>query len=193
MIFKKPQKIYPNYELHVMTYSEHYLIAAMRFVATDTHEVEITEESYFDLKKGDKINYKLVPLDKEEKNIQTVNFFLSDPNKFKLSRDSCERTGCDFTLEATADGQGYIYIGEDAKKLKAAEVVEEEFDSSIAAKLREGEEKFYLYKMKANDAIQMLVNTPNVIVYVANKASCKGEQLAHCYEKQVSYQSPSIY
>lgn len=47
--------------------------------------------------------------------------------------------------------------------------------------------------MKANDAIQMVVNTPNVIVYVANKAICKGEQLTKCHEKQISYHNPSVY
>jgi hypothetical protein len=53
----------------MQTYTEHYLIGVMRFVASDLHEVEFGEESYFDLKKGEKINYKLIPMDKEETNI----------------------------------------------------------------------------------------------------------------------------
>lgn len=47
--------------------------------------------------------------------------------------------------------------------------------------------------MKANDAIQMLVNSPNVIIYVANKAVCTGEKLTVCHEKEINYHNPSIY
>ena len=71
--------------------------------------------------------------------------------------------------------------------------MELEFSKSIGGKLREGEEKFYLYKMKPNDAIQMVVNSPNVIVYAANKAICRGEQLTKCHEKQINYHNPTIY
>lgn len=36
----------------------------------------------------------MIALEAEEKNIQTVNFFISDSAKFKLSKDSCDRKGC---------------------------------------------------------------------------------------------------
>ena len=41
----------------------------MRFVGDDLHEVEFTEESYFELKKGDSISYKLLPLASEQTNV----------------------------------------------------------------------------------------------------------------------------
>lgn len=63
-------------------------------------------------------------LDEEEKNIQTVNIGISDPSAFTLSKESCERSGCEFTVEAKEDAKGSIYVGEDVKKQRAAEVVE---------------------------------------------------------------------
>ena len=94
---------------------------------------------------------------------------------------------------AQADGQGYIYLGQDTHGLKAAEVAYLQFTGSIGGTLREGEQKFYLYRLKAQTAVQILVNTPNVLVYAANRATCSGEQLSKCHQKLVSYHAPSIY
>lgn len=59
--------------------------------------------------------------------------------------------------------------------------------------MREGEEKFYLYKMKKDTSVQFLVNTPNVIVYLADKEKCPAPKLKECSEKQFSYHHPTIY
>jgi hypothetical protein len=70
----------------------------MRFYIGDLQDVEMGEESYFDLKKGEKISYHLVPLPKEAKGIDKINIFSSDNKLFTTNVSSCTSTGCNFTL-----------------------------------------------------------------------------------------------
>ncbi len=51
----------------------------------------------------------------------------------------------------------------------------------MRSKLREGEERFYEYKIGANQAVQMLVNSPSVVVYAADKKKCAAQNLSKCY------------
>jgi hypothetical protein len=60
--------------------------------------VELDEETYFDLKKGEKINFKIIPLDSTVKGIDKVNIFPSNDKIFKVNATSCPITGCDFSL-----------------------------------------------------------------------------------------------
>lgn len=46
------------------------------------------------------------------------------------------------------------------------------FEKSVTKKVREGEEVYFSHKLKADDAIQLLINTPNAIGYAASKAKC---------------------
>ena len=52
---------------------EEYLITTITVMASDVLDVELEEQSYFDLKKGQKIIYKIVPINKNITNIDTVN------------------------------------------------------------------------------------------------------------------------
>ena len=47
--------------------------------------------------------------------------------------------------------------------------------------------------MKKDTSAQFLVNTPNVIIYTADKKKCEVEKLKECSEKQFSYHHPTIY
>lgn len=96
------------------------------------------EESFFDLKKGEKISYQLVPLPKDTKGIDKINIFTSDSKLFTTNVSSCSSTGCNFTLEALDSGQGNIYIGESATR-KPTEIIIEEFTRSVTKTIREGE------------------------------------------------------
>jgi hypothetical protein len=58
------------------------------------------EESYFDLKKGEKISYKMAALPKDAKGIDKINIYAFEETKFKTNVSSCGPTGCEFTLEA---------------------------------------------------------------------------------------------
>lgn len=60
-VFKKPREKYDKMELEMRGVGN-TLIIQTNFVASDTQEVEFGEESYFSLKKGEKIKYHLVPL-----------------------------------------------------------------------------------------------------------------------------------
>lgn len=48
------------------------------------------------------------------------------------------KTGCEFSLEAKEEGQGYLYFGEADKKDEAERIVID-FDKSATHKMREGE------------------------------------------------------
>jgi hypothetical protein len=82
-----------------------------RFVTAEVHEIEIGELSFFDLKKGETIEYKLVPLSIEVKRVKKMYIFTSEPSKFAASASSCPTTGCTFTVKAEESGQGNLYIG----------------------------------------------------------------------------------
>jgi len=136
VVFKKAEEKYDEYELVIKSNAEEYLITTITVIASNTLDVELEEESYFDLKKGQKINYKMIPINKNITNIQTVNIELSDPKQFSISKSSCPRDGCEFTVEALSDAQGSIYIGEDTKGKKAAEIVLEQFKNAVTQKIR---------------------------------------------------------
>lgn len=80
----------------------------------------------------------MIPIDPNITNIKNINIFISNKEEFKLSRESCPREGCDFTVEALKDAQGSIYLGQDDKQ-KASEIVLEQFEKAVGAKVREGE------------------------------------------------------
>ena len=114
-VFKKPSQTYDSYYIKMRGLTEEYLISTTTVIASDLVEVSFQEESYFDLKKGETIEYQLKPLDKKDLNIEKINIENSNSSEFKISRDSCPKEGCKFTVEALVSSQGYIYIGEDIK------------------------------------------------------------------------------
>ena len=101
--------------------------------------MELEEESYFDLKKGQTINYKIIPINKNVTNIENVNIEISDSKLFSLSKSSCPRDGCEFIVEALSDAQGSVYIGQDIKGKKSEEIILEQFKNAVSEKIREGE------------------------------------------------------
>ena len=68
-----------------------------------------------------------------------MNIDISSAEEFQISRKSCPKEGCEFTVQALKDAQGSIYIGEDVNGKKATQIVIEEFNKAIGRKLREGE------------------------------------------------------
>ena len=50
-----------------------------------------------------------------------------------------------------------------------------------------------MYKMKKGTLAQFVVNTPNVIVQVADRAKCNPAQINQCHEKKFNYHHPTIY
>ena len=121
------------------------------------------------MKKGDKINYRMVPIGKDVENFDSVNIMTE--GAINTTKNSCGKDGCDFTVEATADGPGSIYLGEDTT-LRSKETIVEEFKTSITKKVREGDEMYFSTKLSGKKAYKLLVNTPNVIVYTANQKKC---------------------
>lgn len=59
------------------TTKEQTLMLRAKFIQADIHEVQLGELNFFDLKKGEAINYKLVPLDKEIEGIKEIHIFPS--------------------------------------------------------------------------------------------------------------------
>lgn len=54
----------------------------MDFISSERQEVNLGETSYFNLKKGDKINYKLVPQPSETDDSRLTHIFTSDDKLF---------------------------------------------------------------------------------------------------------------
>lgn len=59
-------------------------------------------------------------------------------------------------------------------------------------KVSEGDNVYFRKEIKANQAFQVVVNTPNVIVFAASKEKCAipGEE---CYERHGNIHKPFIY
>lgn len=75
------------------------LIIETRFVASDTQEVEMGEESYFSLQKGDKLKFHITPLVISDDNtIKRMYIFAEDAKQFKTNETSCDIKGCIFEL-----------------------------------------------------------------------------------------------
>lgn len=55
-----------------------YLITTVDLVSTNNPMVELEEEAYFELKKGQKIDFKMIPIDPNITNIKSVNIFISN-------------------------------------------------------------------------------------------------------------------
>jgi hypothetical protein len=55
-----------------------------------------------------------------------------------------------------------------------------------------GETHYYSYNAKANEAIQLLINAPSVVVYAASKEKCKVID-EKCYETSFNHHFPAIY
>jgi len=47
--------------------------------------------------------------------------------------------------------------------------------------------------MKANEALQLLVNSPSVIIYAASQEKCEVVDEEKCYEKSINSHNPAIY
>lgn len=110
-VFKKPQEEFNSYLLRLKSNVDSYLMTTVDIVSTDVPMVELEEQAYFELKKDQKINFKLMPIDANITNIHEIKIFLSSSESFKLSRETCPREGCDFTVEALKDASGSIYLG----------------------------------------------------------------------------------
>jgi hypothetical protein len=111
-VFKKPTEKYDKMELQLKGIGNE-LIVQTNYVAKDVQEIEFGEESYFALKKGEKLKYRLVPIvQSSDSNIKKMNIFLDDTKLFKINETSCEPKGCLFEVEAIESGKGSIYIGE---------------------------------------------------------------------------------
>ena len=77
-----------------------YFIFTMEVVVIDKPQVQFEEETFFDLKKGEKITFHLIAIEKNVTNIKKINLFLSNSSLFKIDKESCPETGCEFTVEA---------------------------------------------------------------------------------------------
>jgi hypothetical protein len=76
------------------------------------------------LKKGEKINYKLLGEAEEKSDSKKTFIFPSDQSKFTVSQKECGRKiGCEFTVEALQEGAGNIYLGQTEQKDPKEKVV----------------------------------------------------------------------
>jgi hypothetical protein len=52
---------------------------------------------------------------------------------------------------------------------------------------------YYQTPLKAKEAFQMVVNSPNVIIYAATQGHCPTQPSDECYEKVFNYHNPVIF
>lgn len=48
-------------------------------------------------------------------------------------------------------------------------------------------------KLKAKDAVQLLINTPNAVAYAATKTKCPTVDEDSCFDKVFTYHHPTIF
>jgi hypothetical protein len=109
VVFKRPGEEYRHLSIDIASKGADILVLSMNFVASETQEVKLSEVSYFALKKGEKVNYKLLGQEKSYSKKTVISS--SDHSKFATSRKQCAtKIGCEFTVEALGDGSGSIYL-----------------------------------------------------------------------------------
>ena len=64
---------------------------------------------------------------------------------------------------------GSLYVGENTEEKKPAEINYLQFETSITQKIYEGDFIYLRKKIQNLKAFQVVVNSPNVIVYAASK------------------------
>ena len=117
----------------------------LRLSDKEVAEVEGTEHSYFDLKKGEKVEYKLIEEpDAEDEDV--VHIYPSDDKKIKLNETSCKlKPGCLFNIEALEDVNGRIYLGGENTEAKEIIILDFKDTNKLTRKIRDGE-KIYIKK-----------------------------------------------
>jgi hypothetical protein len=79
-----------------MITSSRLILTEILFQESERMEVEGTEFSYFDLKKGEKLDYRLVAEPKAERD-DMLNISTSASKAIKVSKRQCGlKEGCDF-------------------------------------------------------------------------------------------------
>ena len=105
-----------------------------------------------------------------------------------MSKSECSvREGCQIELVAMEDVNGMISWSE---SLPDQEV--HTFTSEITHKIKEGDELYFQSALEGKKAIQVLVNSHNVLVYAASQTQCERPS-RQCYEKTANIHSPFIY
>ena len=61
------------------------MVASIDFVSSEHHEVNLGESSFFNIKKGQKINYKLLAESQEKDDKKMTYIYVSDEKKISLS------------------------------------------------------------------------------------------------------------
>lgn len=104
------------------------------------------------------------------------------------------KTGCEFEVKANADIDATLYISDDKQSSKQQEFVVTEFTKSVTKKGRESQMQYFKTPLQAKRALQLVVNSPNVIVYTAQEGYCPtGQPSDECYQKVFNYHNPVIY
>lgn len=121
----------------------------------------------------------MVPVKKDVKGLRKLYIFGSDDESFRVSRKICEIRGCEFEVEALKKGIGSIYIGQDQNR-DVNEIIVTEFDETVTQKIREGERLYFSHKTNGK-SLQLLINSPSVIAYAADRQKCSDLRNDKCY------------
>jgi hypothetical protein len=94
-IFKKIPKEYKKVALDISNKGQNNLIINLDFKADQRQQVRLGQKTYFDLRKGEMINYKLLPNTDNPNEADKIYIFSSDSSSFVPSVGECSgKSGC---------------------------------------------------------------------------------------------------
>lgn len=135
----------------------------------------------FDLKKGEKLPIRLVKEEHAEKG-DTVNILLSPDSKLSANKKSCDLgPECDFEVEAKEDVKGILYLGKQDTN-KEVLILDMKGDMKFKKKVKEFTQTYIKKKVELKKALQVTINTGNVIVYMATSTKQCGLPSPTCYD-----------
>lgn len=179
------------------------VVINLRLVVEETQVVELGESSYFNLKKGEKLSYKIEG-DADAGDEEKIYIVRKKQEEINVSQAECKaKVDCLFTVEAVNDTVNMLYIS--SKDLSSAMINKEgkgsyEFQEVefITVKeqgrhyLRMGDSVYYKKAVKKDKAFQVMINNPNAIIYAASAEKCSVPS-QKCRERTANYHHPLNY
>lgn len=157
------------------------LLVTMTPAYAKVHDVDIGETSLFTLKGGDVLNYRLEAEPKNDDSRVEIEL-INENNNAQVSVQTCNiRTGCEFKVTAKGDiNQAGLRLKPMSQTTKG-DTTYITINTSYSGKIREGEILYFTHKVVNKTDLEIMVNSPNVLIYAADKSCPKPSETCNNY------------
>ena len=178
MVFKKLKETSGKLKLSIETDNNDVEAITVKLAVGEPHLVEVNEIVYFQINKGEEFKFKVAG-NPDASQKHKLYLIARKPDELNLSKEEAlQSEDFEFTVTAKEASDNSLMLS--PKKFEATEIKngkglfefeEIEFlsvDRKLSHRIRMGESVYMRKKMQRGKALQVAVNTPNVIIYAAS-------------------------